>query len=223
LVSDQATYRQIHPYLSNDFDLRLAGGATLYEGAPRVVDLIEGLDTVWILPTGAQEQTLSNTVSGRGQLLASYDFEGLGTASRYALEGNISPFIAPARFATGIELLAHRTEVQPGVVEVTLYWRALEPQGQSLTVFTQLLNEEGGRVAGQDSIPGDGTDPTNEWPENAVQVDTHRIVLPANLSPGEYTLITGLYNDFTQRIRAIAPNGLSFTNEAIPLETLDLP
>lgn len=223
LVSDQATYRQIYPYLSGDFDLRLAGGATLYDGAPRVVDLIEGLDTVWILPTGTQEQTLSNTVSGRGQLLASYNFEGLGTASRYALQGNISPFIAPARFATGIELLDHRTKVHSGVVEVTLYWRALEPQGQSLTVFTQLLNEEGGLVASQDSIPTDGTNPTNKWPENAVQIDTHRISIPSNLAAGEYTLITGLYNNFTQRVRAIDPGGLSFTNEAIPLETLNLP
>ncbi|HXV44828.1 MAG TPA: hypothetical protein VEC96_17325, partial [Anaerolineae bacterium] len=76
LLSDQATYRQLYPYLSNDFDLQLADGAAKrYPGAPRVIDLLQGLDTIWVLPTGPQEGVLSNAVSGRGQALATFDFE----------------------------------------------------------------------------------------------------------------------------------------------------
>jgi hypothetical protein len=223
LVSDQATYRQIYPYLSDDFDLRLAGGASQYNGAPGVVDLLEGTDTVWILPTGAQQETLRNIVTRRSQTLASYEFEGLGVASLHSFRGNISPFIAPARFSTGIELLAHEVDVQSGAVNVSLYWRALNPQSQSLTVFAQLLDADGKLVASQDSIPANGATPTTDWTTDAIQVDPHRIELPADLPAGDYTLIIGLYNNFTERIRAIAPNGFGFANRAVPLEVLRLP
>jgi hypothetical protein len=224
LLSDQATYRQLYPYLSNDFDLQLADGAAKrYPGAPRVIDLLQGLDTIWVLPTGPQEGVLSNAVSGRGQALATFAFEGLGTASLYGFQANIPSFIAPARFSNGIELLTHNAEVQPGAVNVTLYWRALSPQTQDYTVFTQLLDAQGQRVAGHDSVPANGEAPTSAWPVNAVQADSHRIELPPDLPPGEYTLITGLYNEFNDRLRGIAPNGFSFANQAVPLEVIQLP
>jgi hypothetical protein len=224
LLSDQVTYRQLYPYLSNDFDLQLADGAAKrYPGAPRVIDLLQGLDTIWVLPTGPQEGVLSNAVSGRGQALATFAFEGLGTASLYGFQANIPSFIAPARFSNGIELLTHNAEVQPGAVNVTLYWRALSPQTQDYTVFTQLLDAQGQRVAGHDSVPANGEAPTSAWPVNAVQADSHRIELPPDLPPGEYTLITGLYNEFNDRLRGIAPNGFSFANQAVPLEVIQLP
>lgn len=219
LLSNQETYRQLYPYLSSDFDLQLTDGAAKkLPGAPRVVELLQGLDTIWILPTGPQKQTLSNVVSGRGQALASFDFEGLGTASLYGFQANLQPFIAPARFSSGIELLTHEVKKASGAVEVTLYWRALNAQQQDYKVFTQLLNGQGERVAGHDGVPANGAAPTSGWPVGAVQADAHRIELPPNLPPGEYRLITGLYNDFGARLRAIAPNGLSFDNDAVSLE-----
>src|SRR5690606_12458502 len=95
---------------------------------------------------------------------------------------------APARFRADIELLTHQVEVGGGAVKVTLYWRVLAEQRQSLTVFTQLLNAEGQQVAGHDSVPRNGTFPMTEWPVETVQVDRHRIELPPNLPPGQYTL-----------------------------------
>jgi hypothetical protein len=56
-----------------------------------------------------------------------------------------------------------------------------------------------------------------------VRADAHRIELPPDLPPGEYTVITGLYNDFGDRLRVIAPNGYTFANQAVPLETVRLP
>ena len=78
-------------------------------------------------------------------------------------------------------------------------------------------------MAGHDSTPADGTAPTTAWPVAAVQADSHRIELPPDLSPGEYTLITGLHNEFDDRLRGIAPNGFSFANQAVPLEVVRLP
>lgn len=224
LLSNQATYRQLYPYLRHDFDLQLTDGAAKkYPGAPRVIDLLQGLDTIWVLPTGPQEGVLSNAVSGRGQALAAFDFEGLGTASLYGFQANIPPFIAPARFSSGIELLTHEVEVQRGAVNVTLYWRALSPQNQDYKVFAQLLDAQGQLAAVHDSTPANGAAPTIGWSVNAVQADPHRIELPPDLPPGEYTLITGLHNEFGDRLRGIAPNGFTFADQAVPLEVVRLP
>ena len=222
LLSDQPTYRQLYPHLHHAFELQLADGAAKYEAAPRVIDLLQGLDQVWILPTGPAEQNLRNVVDRRGEPLADFDFEGVGTASLYSFEANPLPFIAPARFIGGLELLAHRAEVKADALDVTLYWRAIEPQNQSYTVFTQLLDAEGQRVAGQDSLPAGGAAPTDGWPVDAVQADAHRIDLPAGLPPGEYTLVVGLYNRFNERLRAIDPNGFGYANRAVPLATVEL-
>jgi hypothetical protein len=222
LLSDQPTYRQVYPHLHQAFEVQLADGAAKYDAAPGVTDLLAGLDQVWILPTGPAQQPLRNVVDRRGQPLANFDFEGVGTASLYSFEANPRPFIAPARFIGGIELLAHQVAVNSGAVEVTLYWRAVDPQSQSYTVFTQLLDAEGQQVAGHDNIPADGTAPTDSWPVNAVQADRHRIELPADLPPGEYTLIVGLYNRFGERLRAIDPDGFGYAGRAVPLATVQL-
>jgi hypothetical protein len=224
LLSDQTVYRQLYPYLNGDFDLQLTDGAAKkYPGAPRIIDLLQGLDTIWVLPTGPQQQTLSSAVSGRGQPLATFNFDSLGTASLYGLRENIQPFIAPARFSSGIELLAHEVNVERGAVEVTLYWRALNQQRQSYKVFTQILDESGQRVAGHDGIPANGAAPTGSWPIGAVQADTHRIELTPGLPAGTYRLITGLYNDFDERLLGIDRKGASFANRAVPLESVRLP
>ncbi len=222
LLSDQPTYRQVYPHLHQAFEIQLADGAAKYDAAPGVTDLLQGLDQVWILPTGPAQQTLRNVVDRRGQPLANFNFEGVGTASLYSFEANPRPFIAPARFIGGIELLAHQVELSSDAIDVSLYWRAVDPQSQSYTVFTQLLDPEGQRVAGQDSIPANSTAPTDSWPVNVVQADSHRIDLPADLPPGEYALVIGLYNRFNERLRAIDRNGFGYASRAVPLATVEL-
>jgi len=224
LLSDQSTYRQVYPHLNRAYDLQLTDGpAKDYTNAPGITDLLQGLEQVWVLPTGPQQQALADAVERRGQQVASFEFTGLGTASLYSFEDNPRPFIAPARFVGGIELLMYELEKDPGALNVTLYWRPVEAQSQSYTVFTQLLDAEGQRLAGHDSLPANRTTPTDTWPVNTVQVDPHRIDLPSDLPQGEYTLIVGLYNRFNERLRAIDTNGIGFANRAVPLEVIQLP
>ncbi|MEM7342874.1 MAG: hypothetical protein AAF485_01400, partial [Chloroflexota bacterium] len=223
LLSDQTTYREVFPHLNRTFDLQLTNGAQQgYESAPTLGDLTQNRTQVWGLPTGPQAQTLSNGLNSRGTVIDTFFFEGLGTASLYQLQGEADPLIPPARFS-GIELLTHQVDVEAGSVELTLYWRAQSAQSQSLTVFTQLLDAEGQQIAGHDSIPRNGTAPTNEWTVDAIQMDFHRIELPVNLPPGDYTIIAGLYNSFGDRLRAIDPSGVGYRNRAVPLETIRLP
>jgi hypothetical protein len=226
LVSDQITYRQIYPYLRGDFEVALVGGADQYSGSPRIVDYLQGRDRVWILPTGPQQQRLANTVADRGQPVASFDFEELGTASLYNLRGGApAPFMPPARFSAGIELLAHDVDVRGGAVDIRLYWRTRDPVNQSFVVFTHLLDAEGQWVAGHDSIPMNGAAPTSGWPVDAVQADRHRIRLPSDLPPGEYTVVAGLYlqDHPDARLTGTDPEGLALPGQAVPLEVLQLP
>ncbi len=222
LLTDQPTYRQLYPHLSQAYNLQLADGATKYEGAPTAAELVEGLEQVWVLPTGPAQQALLRAVDDRGRPIASFAFEGVGTASLYSFDDDDLPFIPPARFVGGIELLAHQLKVDRDAADVTLYWRAGDPQPQSYTVFTQLLDADGQQVAGHDSIPANGSAPTDGWAVGAVQADSHRLELPADLPPGEYTLIVGLYNRFNERLRAIGPDGFGYANRAVLLETLQL-
>ncbi len=224
LLSDQATYRQVYPHLNRRFELQLTDGAAKdYVAAPKVAGLLQDLNRVWILPTGPDQQALRDAVERRGQRLASFEFSGLGTASLFSFEDNPQPFIAPARFVGGIELLMYEIHREPGAVIVTLYWRAVDPQTQSYTVFAQLLDGEGQRVAGQDNVPSNGSAPTDTWTVNAVQADPHRIQLPSDLPRGEYTVIVGLYNRFDERLPSIDSSGVSFANRAVPLEVIQLP
>lgn len=229
IVSSQDTYRQVYPYVADILDLKLASfdpnltERTIAAGrAAKPADLMQGLNQVWILPTGPNQEALHNAAANRGELLATYNFGDLGEASLYTFRPNPVPLIAPARFTGGIELLDHHTEISNDAVTITLYWRAIDPQTQRLTVFTQLLDGNGELVAGHDGIPHNGTMPVTDWPVATVQADTHRIALPLDLGPGEYALVIGLYNRFNERISAIDPQGVAYPDRAVQLETVQL-
>ncbi|GAB4448984.1 MAG: hypothetical protein Kow0031_31470 [Anaerolineae bacterium] len=223
LLSDQATYRQLYPHLADAFDLRLTDGpAKGFGAAPAPADLLQNQRQVWLLPTGPQAGALRNIVTNRGTQIASYNFGEAGVVSLVSFERNPVPVMPPARFIGGIELLGHRVETGRDAVNVTLFWRAAAPQNQNLTVFAQLLNAEGELVAGHDSQPVNDTRPVTGWPQGVVQADPHAISLPADLPPGSYSLIVGLYNDAGARVQAFDPAGASFPSQAVPLGEMTL-
>jgi len=110
-----------------------------------------------------------------------------------------------ARWEDGIELLyftgqiAHTAQpvsvgVGPGeTVQVNLTWRATGPVSQNRTILVHLLDNEGQIRAQNDSEPQGGRLPTSFWHPGALVTDVHRLVLPANLATGTYTLTVGLY------------------------------
>ena len=224
LLSEQATYRQLYAPLSRDFDLQLVAGAPEQSSFPPPAQLIPTEGSAWVLPTGPQARALQNAATNRGRSPASFTFEGLGTLSLFDFSATNTPNCsAPARFRADIELLTHQIEVSGGGVDVTLYWRVLAEQRQSLTVFSQILNAEGQQVAGHDSVPRNGTFPMTEWPVESVQADVHHIELPANLPPGQYTIIVGLYNSFSERLAVTTADGQTYPNRAVPLAVVELP
>jgi hypothetical protein len=81
---------------------------------------------------------------------------------------------------------------QPLPVEFT--WSvAGQPKGD-YNIFLQLINVDGALVAQHDSPPNGGYTPTSAWPAQQPVTSRHALVLPADLSPGDYRLIAGLYH-----------------------------
>ena len=96
-------------------------------------------------------------------------------------------------FEGGIALLGYSVDQGQGL-PVTLYWRADAPVDQNYTVFTQLIAPDGTLAAQNDSRPIYGYYPTSQWQPGEIIPDRITIALPADLSPGVYTLIAGLYD-----------------------------
>ena len=82
-------------------------------------------------------------------------------------------------------------------LHLTLRWLALAPPRQSQTVFIHLLDEAGRYVMGHDYTPLGGASPTYlwfpKWLPGQTFIDPYRLMLPADLPPGNYLLEVGLY------------------------------
>jgi hypothetical protein len=86
-----------------------------------------------------------------------------------------------------------------------LYWRALRRMDASYTVFTHLVAEDGQVVAQRDGKPGGSRlppeqgalaalYPTDFWQEGEVVADPYVIAVGAEVPPGRYKLLVGMYD-----------------------------
>lgn len=99
-------------------------------------------------------------------------------------------------------------------LRLALFWLALERPGQEYHVFVHVVNAAGELVAQHDGPPLAGWAPTTTWPPGATVIDTITIPLAAELPPGEYQLLTGLYS-WPDQVRLAGPGETG----AIPLAT----
>ncbi|MGE5602541.1 MAG: hypothetical protein ACM30E_05795, partial [Nitrososphaerales archaeon] len=92
---------------------------------------------------------------------------------------------------TGYDL-AQET-IRPGQeITTTLYWQPTVPLETDYTVFVHFRNENGQTIAQVDAPPLQGFYPATAWKPGEILNDTQRIVLPNDLKPGRYRIITGL-------------------------------
>lgn len=96
------------------------------------------------------------------------------------------------------QALALEGELSPGqILRLDLAWQAAEPIPEAYKVFVH-LQAAGGRLAAQrDAEPLDGTRPTTGWHPGETIADRAGLWLPADLAPGEYRLLLGLYDAVT--------------------------
>jgi 4-amino-4-deoxy-L-arabinose transferase-like glycosyltransferase len=103
----------------------------------------------------------------------------------------------PLNFTLGeiIQLTGYELEEQPdNLLDVTLYWQAIDSPQESYTAFVHLLNAEGALIAQSDVIPARGYFPTSTWRPGDVVLSYHGLALPPNSQLDGYTIVAGLYN-----------------------------
>ena len=97
-------------------------------------------------------------------------------------------------------------QVKPGdVISVALRWQPVAHLTQRYTVFLHLLDGQGNRVAGHDSEPRAGLNPTTGWQAGDVIEDQIGLTIPLDLPPGDYQLVLGVYPTGDPKMQARLP------------------
>lgn len=198
---------------------------------PTVDDAIRGEPYAWVL---AQKQELVvRNLGDMGKVVTKYqrfdsDYYELQLVD-FAGAGIAPPLLAAAD--NGIELAAATVKKEKSALTVQLFWHATGQLAtlasmavpHDFTVFTQLLAADGSYIAGHDSPPNNGYAPTGSWQENDLIFDPHTIKLPADLPPGDYRLVAGMYDASGTRLPFFAPDGSPLPDAAIPVRMVHLP
>jgi Dolichyl-phosphate-mannose-protein mannosyltransferase len=114
-------------------------------------------------------------------------------------------YAAPAGTEKAVAVVGGRVELLPvalpsapiaagSVVPVTLRWRVLRPLTGQYNVFVHVTNTATPLVAGADGEPCQGWYPTDQWHAGEVVEHTLQLTLPANISPGAYSVAVGMYD-----------------------------
>jgi hypothetical protein len=110
-----------------------------------------------------------------------------------------------ATLGDSIELVGYTLDksrqTENSTLNLTLFWQPLTTLPADYTAFLHLRNHENLIAVQRDSPPLDGAYPTSHWRPGEIVIDPITLPLPESLSPGSYTLFTGLYQlDTLQRL-----------------------
>jgi len=105
---------------------------------------------------------------------------------------DIPPDFRPLSAVLGrqLKLAGYRLQREPAHILLNLAWQAWPRAFNNHTVFVQLLDSQGQRVAGVDVAPQPGF---KQLDRKEVRVTQYHIPLPADIQPGTYNLLVGLY------------------------------
>ena len=101
-----------------------------------------------------------------------------------------------AVFGDEVVLVAWRgpdTLNAPGTVTYTLDWRAPRKLGHEYSTFLQLQTQNYQRIAGDEGLVWRWLFPSTQWSSGDVVPDVHTLDVPADLPPGAYQLVAGVY------------------------------
>ncbi|WP_198136030.1 hypothetical protein [Roseiflexus castenholzii] len=80
-----------------------------------------------------------------------------------------------------------------GAADLILWWRSLNDNLDERSVLIHLIDAAGNKYAQADGPPAEGVLPTSRWRAGLTVVDARQFRLPADLPPGDYTLLVGMY------------------------------
>ncbi|MEE8389905.1 MAG: glycosyltransferase family 39 protein [Anaerolineae bacterium] len=114
-----------------------------------------------------------------------------------------------------------------GVVELTLYWQALEPIQTRYKVFTHLLGETYNATTDnflwgqQDNEPVNGQKPSTVWLPGTIIADPYNIPIAADAPPGQYHIEVGMYGLVDGKRLPVLANGVT-TGDYVLLQVVEV-
>lgn len=105
----------------------------------------------------------------------------------------------PARVQVGSDVvLMGYTLLKPRLkageaADLTLWWQSLRDDLDERSVLVHLVDAAGNKYAQGDGPPAEGVLPTSAWRAGLTIIDARRILVPADLPPGDYVLLVGMY------------------------------
>lgn len=95
-------------------------------------------------------------------------------------------------------VLAGYTVVTPRLkagepVDLVLWWQSLRDGLDERSILVHLVDAGGARCAQGDGPPAEGVLPTSRWRAGLTVIDARRFIIPADLPPGDYVLLVGMY------------------------------
>jgi hypothetical protein len=116
--------------------------------------------------------------------------------------------------------------IQPDqMLDVRLRWQARQTVMQRYTTFVQLIAADGGAAVSIEGDPNGGASPTWRWQAGDVIADRWQLKLPADLAPGSYQVVVGMYDPASgQRLEGWqrSPSVERFWTNALPLGTVEV-
>ncbi len=103
---------------------------------------------------------------------------------------------------------------------VFLAWEALRAPEERLKVFVHLLDSSGRLVAQHDGEPVGWHSLTDTWHAGDCHTDRHGILLPPEVSPGDYVLQVGMYRYSGERLQLVTEG--AGVEDAIHLGTVTI-
>ncbi|MFN8474263.1 MAG: hypothetical protein U0822_18865 [Anaerolineae bacterium] len=122
-----------------------------------------------------------------------------------------------ARLGDVAELIGYNLASDGKKVDVTLYWRALEPQSVDYTVFAHLVDSAGKGYGQSDGQPEGGVSPASTWDPGQIVVDKRSIKLPPD-APGELWLQVGMYDLASGARLPVTLNGQRVEGDQVRLD-----
>ena len=230
LFTSESLYYRFLPHLHDDFDmqlLRLGDPA----GPARVDAALADHAQTWAIWDGTDADkplnaALERYLSAHGFPVAVQWFENCRLTRYDPPRGEIVWQDGGWKLGEQIELVSYGLDPADarvsagGVVGVALRWRAAAPVSGDYTAFVHLQDTAGHVVAQVDRPPLGGFYPPSQWPVGEEVRDNHALLLPADLSPGTYTLVLGFYDPATQTRLPVTDASGQPVGDAIPLTTI---
>ena len=131
--------------------------------------------------------------------------------------------LVEVQFGSNIQLHSYDLSVDPTALKLTLYWQTVAAPATNWFVFVHLVDSSGEIVVQRDFIPAEGLRPTTGWRATEVIEDVHRLPLPPDLPPGQYTVRVGLFEPDSFARPSVSQNNQPQPDNQLNLTELTLP